>query len=97
MLMIIFPERALMGMPAPSGAPLRLRYPRRNGYNHVRFQNIKTSHGFSDKVREHRLRDVVVRDNAVFQWPVRNDAFGRPPYHFFRFPAYGENGIFRLA
>ena len=48
----------------------------------------------ADKIREHRLRDVVIGDHAILQRPIRDDLLGRPADHFLRFGAHREHRIF---
>ena len=46
---------------------------------------------FLDKMPEHRLGDLKVGDDTVFEWADGDDIAGRSPEHSLRFVTHSQN------
>ena len=95
-------SRTMKAWPAPRfarrvhhRATFGLRDAGRNGNDDVRFHDVEPPRRLRDEIREHCFRDVVIRDDAVFERAVRDDLVRRAADHFLRLGADREHGVVR--
>src|SRR3989344_5318359 len=77
-------------------AALRRCDARRNGYHHLRAEEVPLAERFSYVVAKHRFRYAVIRDDAVFHRAVCDYLIRGTADHFFRLVPNGEYSIVYL-
>src|SRR3989344_1446761 len=93
----LFDHVRIFGARADSGldhrAPLGRGDAGRHAYHHLGFKQLPAAQSFLYKIAQHRLRDAVVGDDAVFELAVGHNLAGGAAYHLFGLGPHGKNPL----
>src|SRR3990167_7445473 len=93
----LFDHVRIFGARADSGldhrAPLGRGDAGRHAYHHLGFKQLPAAQSFLYKIAQHRLRDALVGDDAVFERAVGHNLAGGAAYHLFGLGPFGKNPL----